>query len=273
MAEHGYIMEHPEEAYRLDLKTDRERLIQQATWAGLRPGMRVLDLGCGSGKTTAFLQEFVQPGGSAVGLDSSAERIDHARNLYAGGGAEFVCGNFYEPLDALGEFDFIWVRFVLEYHRHGAFDIVRNVSKNLKQGGILCLADLDHNSLNHYGISPRLERAMLGIMQSLSERNFDPQVGRKLYAFLFDLGFSEIRADMLAHHLIYGQLNDVDEYNWKKKVEISAVRSCYDFPEYPGGVGGFLDEFQDFFASPRRFTYTPLILVRGVKPSSAVDLI
>ena len=114
---------------------------------------------------------------------------------------------------------------------------------------------------------------MLGIMQSLSERNFDPQVGRKLYAFLFDLGFSEIRADMLAHHLIYGQLNDVDEYNWKKKVEISAVRSCYDFPEYPGGVGGFLDEFQDFFASPRRFTYTPLILVRGVKPSSAVDLI
>lgn len=265
MAEHGYIMEHPEEAYRLDLKTDRERLIQQATWAGLRPGMRVLDLGCGSGKTTAFLQEFVQPGGSVVGFDSSAERIDHARNLYAGGGAEFVCGNFYEPLDALGEFDFIWVRFVLEYHRRGAFDIVSNVAKNLKQGGILCLADLDHNSLNHYGLSPRLERAMLGIMQRATERDFDPQVGRKLYAFLYDLGLTELRVDMQAHHLIYGRLNSVDEYNWQKKVEISATRSGYEFPEYPGGEKEFLAEFQDFFADPRRFTYTPLILARGVK--------
>ncbi len=265
MKEHGYLMEHPEEAYRLDLKTDRERLIQQATWAGLRPGMRVLDLGCGSGKTSAFFQEFVQPGGSVVGLDGSTERIEHARSLHSGGGAEFVCGNFYEPLEALGEFDFIWVRFVLEYHRSGAFDIVCNVARNLKAGGILCLADLDHNSLNHYGISPRLERAMLGIMQNLAERNFDPQVGRKLYAFLYDLGLSELRVDMQAHHLIYGQLNDVDEYNWQKKVEISAVRSGYDFPEYPGGEGEFLVEFHGFFADPRRFTYTPLILARGIK--------
>lgn len=263
MAEHGYIMEHPEEAYRLDLKTDRERLIQQATWAGLRPGMRVLDLGCGSGKTTAFFQEFVQPGGSVVGFDSSAERIDHARNLYAGGGAGFVCGNFYEPLDALGEFDFIWVRFVLEYHRRGAFDIVSNVAKNLKQGGILCLADLDHNSLNHYGVPPRLERAMQGIMKKLEEGNFDPMVGRKLYSFLYDLRLGEIRVDLQAHHLIYGTLNAVDDYNWQKKVEIAADRTGYILSEYPGGLNEFIREFRCFFADPRRFTYTPLIIACG----------
>lgn len=265
MAEHGYIMEHPEEAYRLDLKTDRERLIQQATWAGLRPGMRVLDLGCGSGKTTAFFQEFVQPGGSAVGLDSSAERIDHARNLYAGGGAEFACGDFSQPLDTLGAFDFIWVRFVLEYHRGDAFAIVSNAARNLKPGGILCLADLDHNSLNHHGMSPRLERAMHGIMNALETQDFDPQVGRKLYAYVYDLGLQEIRVDLHAHHLIYGGLNDVDEYNWKRKVEIAAQRSGYDFPDYPGGATEFKEEFYRFFADPRRFTYTPLILVRGVR--------
>jgi SAM-dependent methyltransferase len=270
MKGHGYIMEHPEEAYRLDLKTDRERLIQQASWAGLRPGMRVLDLGCGSGKTSAFFQEFVQPGGAVVGLDGSAERIEHARTVHGSGGAEFVCGNFYEPLDALGEFDFIWVRFVLEYHRQGAFDIVRNVARNLKRGGILCLADLDHNSLNHFGMPPRLERAMLGIMQGLEAAGFDPQVGRKLYSYLYDLGLTDIRVDLQAHHLIYGHLNAIDEYNWKKKVEISAVRSGYDFSEYPGGEREFLAEFDAFFANPRRFTYIPLILSRGVKAESTV---
>lgn len=268
MKKHGYLMEHPEEAFRLDLKTDRERLLQQATWAGLRSGMRVLDLGCGSGKTSAFLQDFVQPGGAVVGFDGSAERIEHARNLHGNGGAEFVCGNFYEPLEALGGFDFIWVRFVLEYHRAGAFDIVRNVAKNLKPGGILCLADLDHNSLNHYGMSPRLEQAMHRIMQGLEEGGFDPQVGRKLYAFLYDLGLVEIRVDLQAHHLIYGQLNVVDEYNWRKKMEISAARSGYDFSEYAGGKQEFLSEFQEFFADPRRFTYTPLILARGEKVCS-----
>lgn len=265
MKEHGYLMEHPEEAFRLDLKTDRERLIQQATWAGLRPGMRVLDLGCGSGKTSAFFQDFVQPDGSVVGFDGSSERIEHARNLHGGRGAEFVCGNFYEPLAALGGFDFIWVRFVLEYHLARAFDIVRNVANNLKQGGILCLADLDHNSMNHHGMSQRLERALAGIMRALEADDFDPQVGRKLYSFMYDLGFQDIQVDLQAHHLIYGRLNDVDEYNWKKKVEISAARSGYDFPEYPGGPQEFLAEFQGFFSNPRRFTYTPLILVRGKK--------
>lgn len=265
MKEHGYLMEHPEEAFRLDLKTDRERLIQQATWAGLTPGMRVLDLGCGSGKTSAFFQEFVQPGGAVIGLDGSAERIEHARSLHGGGGVEFVCGNFYEPLDALGEFDFIWVRFVLEYHRSGAFDIVRNVARNLKPGGILCLADLDHNSLNHYGMSPRLDRAVEAIGRALEAGGFDPQIGRKLYAFLYDLGLGEIRVDLQAHHLIYGRLNAVDEYNWRKKLELGAARSGYDFPEYPGGEEEFLAEFSAFFADPRRFTYTPLILVRGEK--------
>lgn len=266
MKERGYLMEHPEEAYRLDLKTDRQRLIQQAVWAGLRPGMRVLDLGCGSGKTSSFLQEYVQPGGSVVGFDGSPERIEHARKLHGSGGAEFVCGNFYKPLADLGEFDFIWVRFVLEYHRRGAYDIVSNVAQNLKRGGILCLVDLDHNSMNHFGMSPRLERAMAEIIGALETEDFDPQVGRKLYSFAYDLGLQDVRVDLQAHHLIYGRLNDTDEYNWKKKVEIGAARSGYAFPEYPGGKDELLAEFQGFFADPRRFTYTPLILVCGQKP-------
>ncbi len=265
MKQHGYLMEHPEEAFRLDLKTDRERLIQQASWAGLRPGMRVLDLGCGSGKTTAFFHEYVQPGGTVVGFDGSPDRIEHARRLHGDGGAEFVCGDFFRPLDRLGEFDFIWVRFVLEYHRAGAFDIVRNVVSNLKPGGILCLADLDHNSLNHHGMSPRLERAMHGIMAALEAQDFDPQIGRKLYAYVYDLGLEDIRVDLRAHHLIYGGLNEVDEYNWKRKVEIAALRSGYHFPDYPGGAEEFKAEFHQFFSDPRRFTYTPLILVRGVR--------
>ena len=72
----SYVMESEEEAFRLDLKTDPETIRRQARWAGLRPGMRVADLGCGSGKTTGVLAEIVRPGGAAVGVEISEQRLE-----------------------------------------------------------------------------------------------------------------------------------------------------------------------------------------------------
>ena len=51
----GYLMEGDQEALRLDVKTDAATTEKQALWAGLKPGMRVADLGCGAGKTTFHL--------------------------------------------------------------------------------------------------------------------------------------------------------------------------------------------------------------------------
>ena len=47
--------------------------------AGIRPGMRVLDLGCGAGDATFVAADLVGPGGSVVGLDHSSEALAHAR--------------------------------------------------------------------------------------------------------------------------------------------------------------------------------------------------
>ena len=267
MATTHYIMEHDEEAFRLDIKTGSGDLYRQALWAGIEPGMRVADVGCGSGKTTELLHTLIQPQGTIVGIDASESRIGHAISHYGKNGIEFIRKDFYQPLDDLGSFDFIWVRFVLEYHRSKALEIVRNLSNILKPGGILCLIDLDHNCLNHYGLSPRLEAAVTGIMKALEERHdFDPFTGRKLYSFLYDLGLEDIGVDMGFHHLIYGALNDVDAYNWTQKVEVAARNSGYPFHEYGGEFGEFLKEFKRFFSNPRRFTYTPLIACRGRKP-------
>jgi putative peptidoglycan lipid II flippase len=39
----------------LEEKTEKQAVIDQAHWAGLKPGMRVLDVGCGPGLTTSVL--------------------------------------------------------------------------------------------------------------------------------------------------------------------------------------------------------------------------
>lgn len=262
-----YLMENSEEALRLDLKTEQTAMEHQARWAGIQPGMRVADIGCGSGKTTLFLHGMVQPGGKAVGIDASVQRLEHARQQNMAPGMEYLCRDMYEPFDDLEPFDFVWVRFVLEYHRSRSFDIVRNISSLLKPGGILCLVDLDYNCLSHHGMSPRMEKTVSGIMASLEEKaDFDPYMGRKLYSFLYDLGFDEIEVDVAAHHLIYGSLNDVDAYNWRRKVEVAAQQGGYGFDEYGGDFDAFFREFTAFFDDPRRFTYTPLLSCRGRKP-------
>jgi SAM-dependent methyltransferase len=174
-----------------------------------------------------------------------------------------------KPLEALGRFDLVWIRFVLEYYRTESFEIVKNIARIVEPGGILCLIDLDHNCLNHYGLTPRLETALAGVMNALEKAaGFDPYVGRKLYAYLYDLGFRDIAVDMMPHHLIYGELKEADAFNWTKKVEIAARNSGYPFDEYERGFEGFRSEFEQAFVNtPRRFTYTPVITCRGRRPA------
>lgn len=263
----GYLMESDEEALRLDLKTDLSVIKKQAVWAGILPGMRVADIACGPGKTTRCLHQLVQPDGQAIGIDTSEQRLQYAQNHYDTDGIKFRCIDIRKPLGELGLFDFIWVRFVLEYYRSTSFEIVRNLSNILKPGGILCLIDLDSNPLRHFGLPERLESAVSGIMRSLEENaDFDPYVGIKLYSYLYDLGYQEIDVNLFAHHLIFGELKESDAFNWTKKVEIAAKNSGYAFEEYEGGYPEFFEEFKRAFKDPRRFSYTPVITCKGRKP-------
>src|SRR5262249_30683450 len=54
--------------------------------AGLRPGMRAADLGCGVGMVTALLAELVGPEGHVVGIDSSGAQLVQARERLNAGG-------------------------------------------------------------------------------------------------------------------------------------------------------------------------------------------
>lgn len=263
-----YLMEHAEEALRLDIKTDPEAVRDQARLCGIERGARVLDVGCGSGKTTSILHDIVAPEGEVIGVDYSEARLRYARKHFGHRkGFNFYLADFTKPMEALGEFDFIWVRFILEYFLKEAMAIVDNLTCNLKPDGRLCLLDLDHNSLNHYPLPQAMETILKAMMARLArDYNFDPYAGRKLYSYLYDLGYRDIRVYMVPHHLIYGPLQPQDAFNWTRKLEISASRTRDLFESYPGDVAGFFEDMRRIFEDPRRFTYTPLIICTGKRP-------
>jgi ubiquinone/menaquinone biosynthesis C-methylase UbiE len=264
----GYLMESTEEAFRLEVKTDQESDRQQANWCGVKPGMRVLDVGCGTGRTTSLLHEMAQPGGSATGIDFSTDRIAYAKMHYGQfSGIDFSVCDFAAPLTDIGQFDLIWVRFVLEYFLAESQVIVKNISQVLKPGGLLCLLDLDYNCLSHYELPPMLGNLLPRLMNRLEEQfNFDIYAGRKLYSYLYDQGYRDIQVNLVAHHLFYGSIKAGDVYNWMKKIEVNANRFKDLFDDYSGGYDAFINDFNEFFIDPRRFTYTPLIMCKGIKP-------
>jgi ubiquinone/menaquinone biosynthesis C-methylase UbiE len=243
MSERGYLMESEEEAIRLDLKTDGQTVEEHARWAGLRSGMQVADLGCGSGKTTFHLNRLVQPDGRALGVDIAAQRIDFARSHYQAAGLEFMVKDIREPFEELRLFDFVWLRFVLEYYRLQSFEMVCRIAEFLKPGSILCLIDLDCNCMRFFGFPPRVERAVHRIMERLeNSRNFDPYVGVKLYSYLYDLKFEDIQVQVTPHNLIYSAFKENEKFNWKQKARIAGRLSGYTFEEYAGGYEEFMAE-------------------------------
>src|SRR5439155_67113 len=62
---------------RRSLARDHRRLA-----AMLRPGQRVLDVGCGTGAITRGIVEAVGPGGRVLGVDANRELIDAARRAH-----------------------------------------------------------------------------------------------------------------------------------------------------------------------------------------------
>ena len=267
MPQDNYFMESEAETLRLEVKTDPSLVLQQARWAGLHPGMQVIDVGCGSGKTTATLFDAATPDGQAVGIDVFEERLAFARKHYAKRGISFVRGNVLEELDGLGQFDFVWCRFLFEYYREQGEALFCGLDRLVRPGGILCLVDLDYNCMNYDGLPPRLDQTVREILQGLeAATGFDPFAGRRLYGRLYDHGYTEIDVQVGAHNLLFGTAQESVMQNWRQKLHMAIAKSGCPLPLYPGGAAEFFAEFEAYFNHPRRFSYTPIVACRGRKP-------
>ena len=95
------------------------------------------------------------------------------------------------------------------------------------------MLDLDHNCLSHYELPPRMEEILFRLTRRMEEEyDFDPYSGRKLYSYLYDLGYEDIQLELMGHHLIYGEVRDEDVFNWIKKLEVAFAKAKEFFREY-----------------------------------------
>lgn len=113
---------------------------------GIRPGDRVLDVGCGSGVVTRDIARRVGPGGRVVGLDPGAALLAVAREIAdgteVGGVIEFHEGSALALPFADGSFDRVIAVTVLGHIPDGEAAIPELV-RVTRRGGIVGAFDFD----------------------------------------------------------------------------------------------------------------------------------
>jgi SAM-dependent methyltransferase len=122
----------------------------------LKPGMRVLDAGCGTGAALPWLLQAVGPKGLVVGFDLATAHITAAR-ASAGTGAAVLQADLMQLPLARGRFDLVWSVNTIN-HLRSPIEGVRKLVTLLRPGGRIVLGQSSLVPDMYLAWDARLER-------------------------------------------------------------------------------------------------------------------
>jgi SAM-dependent methyltransferase len=158
--------------------------------AGIRPGMRVLDLGTGLGHVAFQLAEIVGPDGTVVGIDREAPLLAIAERRRTTENVSFIeadvrTAHFGEPFDA------ITCRLLL-FHLPDAVDVLRHHQGNLRADGLLVALDYDIGSARTEPLVPLAQQALEWVEAAFRAADANPRIGARLIPMLREAGFADV---------------------------------------------------------------------------------
>jgi len=163
----------------------------------LRPGMRVLDLGCGPGSITLGLAEAVAPG-DVVGIDLQPSQVAQAKALSAARGVmnvSFEVGDVYRLPFPDGSFDAVFAHVVL-MHLREPVRALAEMLRVLHLDGIVGIRDCDWGGRIHTPMTPLLEQWYALTVRIRQRNGGDPFMARHHRRLLLNAGFARAEASV-----------------------------------------------------------------------------
>lgn len=167
--------------------------------AGIAPGMRVLDVGCGAGDVSMLLAELVGPDGSVTGVDADPAVLELARARTASAGLANV-SYLEQDLDGLRldqPVDALVGRLILLYLREPAA-AVRALSRLVRSGGVVSFQEYDMTRARAVPPVPVVTRCMDWIIGAFRVAGLDPGLGEQVSSVLRDAGLQVAGAAVAA---------------------------------------------------------------------------
>ena len=168
--------------------------------AGISQGMRVLDVGSGSGEVAFLAADLVGPSGEVVGIDRERTAVDWANARGHSRGTrnvKFVEGDPAE-MEFDQQFDAVVGRLVLMYYADPV-NAVRKLIRHVRPEGLIVFQELDMANARSVPATPLFERSMAWIKQTLSATGARIQLGLELYPVFLAAGLPgpSMRVDAL----------------------------------------------------------------------------
>ncbi|NTW42039.1 MAG: methyltransferase domain-containing protein [Cellulomonadaceae bacterium] len=156
----------------------------------LRPGMRLLDVGCGPGSITADLARHVAPG-EVVGVDTSAAVLPLAQAYADEAGVDNVT---FRQADATAlpfdddSFDVVHAHQVLQ-HLQDPVAALREMRRVTRPGGLVAVRDADYEAMTWYPPSAGLDEWLALYHEVAAANGAEPDAGRHLVHWAHEAGF------------------------------------------------------------------------------------
>ena len=157
--------------------------------AGLRPGMRVLDIGSGPGNVSFVAARLVGPTGSVLGVDAAPAMVELARARAAEKGlatVRFTQGaidaiTLDEPVDAV-------IGRLILMHLPDPAGTLRRLSSFVRPGGIIAFSEIDITAARSVPNQPLFDQVIPGIVRAFEAMGLSARFGTTLHTIFADAG-------------------------------------------------------------------------------------
>jgi ubiquinone/menaquinone biosynthesis C-methylase UbiE len=158
--------------------------------AGIKPGMNVLDCGCGVGDVSFLIAAVVGSAGHVLGIDRSVAAIRRARERAAEAGLQNVSFEVVEDLasfTARTRVDAVVGRFILMYLREPAA-ILSRLARQVRSGGLIVFQECVFSMCRSEPSCPLLEKCRGWIHDTFVHAGVDIEMGWKLSSTFEEAG-------------------------------------------------------------------------------------
>ncbi|OBJ18668.1 methyltransferase domain-containing protein [Mycobacterium colombiense] len=162
--------------------------------AGLRPGMRVLDIGSGPGDVSFIAARLVGPTGTVLGVDAAPAMVELARARAAEKGLSTL--HFMqsavdsialdEPVDAV-------VGRLILMHLPDPTATLRHLVSFVSPGGVVAFSENDITAAHGVPETPLFRRVTGGIVRAFEAMGLSPRFGTTLHTVFADAGLGAPR--------------------------------------------------------------------------------